>query len=66
MKIIYSKKEVKELEEEAYLNKEELEILEYWILGYSMVQISEKVKLSTSTISRRKKTILEKIERHFK
>lgn len=63
MKINYTKSEVERLKSEIYFTKDELKILEYWLLDYSIVQMAEELKLSTSTISRRKKTIREKINK---
>ena len=56
------RQEVKEIEEKSYFTDEEKQILEYWLLDYSIVEMSDKMKLSTSTISRRKKSILNKIK----
>ena len=62
MKLAYTRQEVKEIEEKSYFTDEEKQILEYWLLDYSIVEMSDKMKLSTSTISRRKKSILNKIK----
>ena len=62
MKLTYTRQEVKEIEEKSYFTDEEKQILEYWLLDYSIVEMSDKMKLSTSTISRRKKSILNKIK----
>lgn len=62
MKLTYTRREVKEIEEKSYFTDEEKQILEYWLLDYSIVEMSDKMKLSTSTISRRKKSILNKIK----
>lgn len=62
MKLTYTRQEVKEIEEKSYFTDEEKQILEYWLLDYSIVEMSDKMRLSTSTISRRKKSILNKIK----
>lgn len=62
MKLTYTRQEVKEIEGKSYFTDEEKQILEYWLLDYSIVEMSDKMKLSTSTISRRKKSILNKIK----
>jgi DNA-binding NarL/FixJ family response regulator len=62
LKLTYTRQEVKEIEEKSYFTDEEKQILEYWLLDYSIVEMSDKMKLSTSTISRRKKSILNKIK----
>jgi DNA-binding CsgD family transcriptional regulator len=62
LKLTYTRQEVKEIEEKSYFTDEEKQILEYWLLDYSIVEMSDKMKLSTSTVSRRKKSILNKIK----
>lgn len=62
MKLTYTRQEVKEITEKSYFTDEEKQILEYWLLDYSIVEMSDKMRLSTSTISRRKKSILNKIK----
>lgn len=62
MKLTYTRQEVKEIEEKSYFTDEEKQILEYWLLDYSIVEMSDKMRLATSTISRRKKSILNKIK----
>ena len=63
MKLHYTKSEVNKLQEEIYFTDDELEILKCWILDYSLVQMSDKIKRSTRTVSRIKKSILEKINK---
>lgn len=63
MKLNYTKDEVKRIKEQLYLTEDEEEILEYWMLDYSNTKIADLVKLSTRTISRRKNSILEKINK---
>lgn len=61
MKLNYSKPEIKCFKEHIYFTKDELKVLEMWMLDYSIVQMADKLTLSTRTISRRKKSILDKI-----
>ena len=63
MKLNYTKSEVKKLKEELYFTQQEEQILEYWNLDYSVVQIADKLNVSTSTVSRRKKNIRDKINK---
>lgn len=63
MKLNYLKSEVKKLKEEIYFTDEELEILEYWNLDYSLTKIADLTHLSTRTVSRRKKSIKDKLDK---
>lgn len=63
MKLNYTKSEVKSMKEEIYFTDDELKVLEMWILDYSLIQMADKLKLSTRTISRRKESILNKINK---
>ena len=63
MKLNYTKSEVKSMKEEIYFTDDELKVLEMWILDYSLVQMADKLTLSTRTISRRKESILNKINK---
>lgn len=63
MKLNYTKDEVKKLKEKIYFTQQEEQILEYWNLDYSIVMIADKLNISTSTVTRRKKEIRNKIDR---
>lgn len=63
MKLNYTKSEVKSMKEEIYFTDDELKVLEMWILDYSLIQMADKLTLSTRTISRRKESILNKINK---
>lgn len=63
MKLNYTKDEVKKLKEKLYFTQQEEQILEYWNLDYSIVMIASKLNISTSTVTRRKREIRNKIDR---
>lgn len=63
MKLNYTKDEVKSLKEKLYFTSQEEQILEYWNLDYSVVMIADKLNISTSTVTRRKREIRNKIDR---
>lgn len=63
MKFNYTKDEVKKLKERLYFTQQEEQILEYWNLNYSIVMIADKLNISTSTVTRRKREIKNKIDR---
>lgn len=63
MKLNYTKDEVKKLKERLYFTQQEEQILEYWNLDYSIVMIADKLNISTSTVTRRKREIRNKIDR---
>jgi DNA-binding NarL/FixJ family response regulator len=63
LKLNYTKDEVKKLKEKIYFTQQEEQILEYWNLDYSIVMIASKLNISTSTVTRRKREIRNKIDR---
>lgn len=63
MKLNYTKTEVEKIKDSVFFTEDEEQILKYWLLDYSMTKIADIMKLSTSTISRRKKNILNKIDK---
>lgn len=63
MKLNYTKPEVEKIKDSVFFTEDEELVLKYWLLDYSMTKISDIMKLSTSTISRRKKNILNKIDK---
>lgn len=63
MKLNYTKPEVEKIKNNVFFTEDEEQILKYWLLDYSMTKIADIMKLSTSTISRRKKNILNKIDK---
>lgn len=63
MKLNYTKEEVKNLKDKLYFTQQEEQILEYWNLDYSVVMIADKLNISTSTVTRRKREIRNKIEK---
>jgi predicted DNA-binding protein (UPF0251 family) len=66
LKLNYTKSEINKFKEEIYFTEDELEALEYWMLDYSLNKMADKMHLSTRTISRRKRSILDKINRAVK
>jgi len=63
LKLNYTKPEVEKIKNNVFFTEDEEQILKYWLLDYSMTKIADIMKLSTSTISRRKKNILNKIDK---
>lgn len=63
MKLNYTKPEVEKIKNNVFFTEDEEQILKYWLLDYSMTKIADIMKLSTSTISKRKKNILNKIDK---
>lgn len=63
MKLNYTKAEVEKIKDSVFFTEDEELVLKYWLLDYSMTKMSDIMKLSTSTISRRKKNILDKINK---
>ena len=63
MKLNYTKPEVEKIKDSVFFTEDEELVLKYWLLDYSITKISDIMKLSTSTISRRKKNILNKINK---
>lgn len=63
MKLNYTKPEVEKIKNNVFFTEDEEQILKYWLLDYSITKIADIMKLSTSTISRRKKNILNKIDK---
>ena len=63
MKLDYTKQQVEEFKQKLYFTNNEIKILEMWLYEYSNVQMALKMNMSTATISRIKKNILDKIKR---
>lgn len=63
MKLNFTRKEVAEIKEKVYFTEQEEKILEYWSLDYSVVMIADLLNISTSTVTRRKQSIREKLKR---
>lgn len=61
MKFELNRKEYDKIIEECIFTDNEKEVLEYLIRGWTIVQISINTNLSTSTVSRIKKSIINKI-----
>jgi len=66
MRFDFTKTEYEYLKEELMLNEEYAAILELKIKGYSIVEISMELNISTATVSRRLKTIINKIKKVIK
>ena len=62
-KFDFTKDEYEKIKEQIMLKDEYLEIFEMKIKGYSIVEMSMKLHLSTRTINRRIKEIRKRIER---
>ncbi len=66
MRFDFTRTEYDYLKQELMLNDELSEILELKIKGYSIVEISMKLNISTATVSRRLKEIKGKIKKVIK
>ena len=54
--------QIKNIEEQLYLNDEERKILDLWLYNYSIIETSIKLNISTATVNRRRKQIKNKLE----
>lgn len=61
-KLNYTKNEVEFFKSQIYFTEDEEKVLEMWLLDKSIVEMSMKLNTSTATISRRKKSIKNKID----
>lgn len=61
-KLLYTKNEIEFFKSQIYFTEDEEEVLEMWLLDKSIVEMSMKLNTSTATISRRKKSIKNKID----
>lgn len=62
-KLRYTTKEAENIKSLIYFTEDELNIFEMWLREKSIIEMSLELNLSTATISRRKKSILDKIKR---
>jgi len=62
-KLRYTTKEVENIKSLIYFTEDELKIFEMWLREKSIIEMSLELNLSTATISRRKKSIKDKITR---
>lgn len=62
-KLLYTKNEVEFFKSQIYFTEDEEKVLEMWLLDKSIVEMSMKLNTSTATISRRKKSIKNKIDK---
>lgn len=62
-KLRYTTKEAENIKSLIYFTEDELKIFEMWLREKSIIEMSLELNLSTATISRRKKSILDKIKR---
>lgn len=62
-KLRYTIKEAENIKNLIYFTDDELQIFEMWLREKSIIEMSLKLNLSTATISRRKKSIKDKITR---
>lgn len=61
-KLLYTKNEIEFFKSQIYFTDDEEKVLEMWLLDKSIVEMSMKLNTSTATISRRKKSIKNKID----
>lgn len=61
-KLLYTKNEIEFFKSQIYFTEDEEKVLEMWLLDKSIVEMSMKLNTSTATISRRKKSIKNKID----
>ena len=59
----FTKQEVIDIKEKAYFTTEEEKILDMWLREETIVKMSSEMKMSVSSISRKKDKILKKIKR---
>lgn len=59
----FTKLEVQEIKDKAYFTEEEEKILDMWLKEETIVKMSSEMKMSVSSISRKKEKILKKIKR---
>ena len=59
----FTKQEVLDIKEKAYFTTEEEKILDMWLREETIVKMSSEMKMSVSSISRKKDKILKKIKR---
>ncbi len=59
----FTKQEVLNIKEKAYFTTEEEKILDLWLREETIVKMSQEMKMSVSSISRKKDKILKKIKR---
>ena len=59
----FTKLEVQEIKAKAYFTDEEEKILDMWLKEETIVKMSSEMKMSISTISRKKEKILKKIKK---
>ena len=62
-KLLFTKAEISSIKEKIYLTKEESQVLEMWMQESTIVETSLKLNISERTVSRRRKSILNKIKR---
>ncbi len=64
-KLNYTRKEVEQLKEELFFSSDEELILILWLEGKSIVETSMLLNMSTATITRRRKSIRDKINKLY-
>ena len=62
-KLLFTKEEVSSIKEKIYLTKEESQVLDMWLEESTIVETSIKLNISERTVSRRRKSVLNKIKR---
>lgn len=61
MKLIYTKQKIDEIKNNIYFSDEEEKVFDLWLRDTSVVETSMKLNISTATVIRRRKSILNKI-----
>ena len=62
-KLSFTKKEVEDIKSMIYLTDEENKVLELWLKESTIVETSIKLSMSERSVSRRRKSIINKIKR---
>lgn len=62
-RLSFTKPEIAVIKAKVYFSTEEEKILDLWLLEKTISEISAELNMSESTISRKKKKIIEKITR---
>lgn len=63
VKLNFTRKDIDFIKSQIYLTDEEEQILDMWLLNKSIVETSLKLNMSERTVSRRRKIIMDKINK---
>lgn len=63
MKLFYNVDEINFIKSKVYFTSLEEQVLDMWLKGSTIVESSMKLNISISSVNRRRKSILKKIEK---